>query len=54
MLQVLEILEWVCPTERQFEKARGRVLKISNGQERTTREIIRHLLAKEDGSAEAR
>lgn len=52
MLQVLEILEWVCPTDRQFEKARGRVLKISNGQERTTREIIRHLLAKEGSNAE--
>lgn len=54
MLQILEVIEWIAPTDRQFDKARSRVLKLSNGHERTMREIIRHLLVKEEGSAEAR
>lgn len=53
--QMLEILEWVCSTDRQFEKARKRALDLINGQERAMMSIVARTLAKEEGDvAQAR
>lgn len=51
--QMLEILEWVCGTDRQFEHARKRALDLINGEERALLAILARSLAKEDGRAAA-
>lgn len=53
--RMLEILEWVCSTDRQFEKARKQALDLINGQERAMMSIVARTLAKEEGDdAQAR
>jgi hypothetical protein len=49
--QMLEILEWVCGTDRQFERARKRALDLINGEERALLAIVMRSLAKENGDA---
>ena len=46
---MLEILEWVCGTDRQFEHARKRALDIINGQERAMKAIVAQALAPKGG-----
>lgn len=38
--QTLEILEWVCGTDRQFARARTKVLDLINGQDRAMTNIV--------------
>jgi len=52
--QLLDILDWVCPTERQHEHARRKALDLINGQERAMAAIINRALAPEASDAAAR
>lgn len=47
--QMLEILEWVCGTDRQFDRARQRALDLINGQERAMKAILGRALAPKEG-----
>jgi hypothetical protein len=47
--QMLEILEWVCPSERIFERARKRALDLINSQDRAMSGIVVKVL-KENGN----
>ncbi len=40
--QILDILDWVCPTERQYDLARKRAI---NGQERAMAQIVTQAFA---------
>lgn len=54
--KMLEILEWVCGTDRQFERARKAALDLINGEERALTAIITRTLtaSQEDGNAAIR
>jgi len=54
--RMLEILEWVCGTDRQFERARKKALDLINGEERALLAILTMSLAsaREDGHAAPR
>lgn len=52
--QMLEILEWVCVTDRQFERARRRALDIINGQERAMSAVLAAAFPPEASDARAR
>ena len=56
MQQMLEILEWVCGTDRQYERARRRALDLINGEERALMAIVARTFAppQENDDAAAR
>jgi hypothetical protein len=39
-LQILEILEWVCGTDRMYDKARAKALRIINDEERAIKALV--------------
>lgn len=48
--RMLEILEWVCGTDRQFERARRAALDLINGEERALAAIIAQTLTSQEES----
>ena len=51
--RMLEILEWVCGTDRQFERARKAALDLINGEERALTAIITRTLTAPQGDGNA-
>lgn len=43
--QMLDIIDWVCPSERQHDLARKRALDLINGQERAMQALITRTVA---------
>jgi len=53
--ELLVLLDWVCPTDRQFDVARKRMLDVINGEERAICQIVNDYLGfgKENGNGRA-